>query len=370
MNRRGSERNYGCRVTENLTYHGLRVIVIQNEVIRISILIDKGTDIFEFLYKPKDIDFMWRSPNGFRNLQRLLDTSNFYEGFMSSYHGGWQEIFPSASGSSNYKGVETGYHGEVASLKWDYEVIIDTPEVVEVKFITRTMKTPFLLEKRIRLESNKPLVVIEERMGNLGKVPMAYMWGHHPSFGAPFLNEKCRLFLPECEIITQPNEQTVSRFLPSQHFIWPFAVDRNGKKVDLRNIPSINSNYSDMLYARFKKDSWFALVNTDKRVGLGFVWQKEMFPYLWIWQEFGGTTGYPWYGNAYTMALEPFTSLPGNGENGLIEAINNGTVAYVSPKDEVRKEFKVVVFEECTDVRKIDISGEIAFDRELQEGCS
>jgi hypothetical protein len=58
----GSKRNYGCRITTDLLLNGIRAVVLENEKLRITILVDKGADIYEFLYKPLDIDFMWRSP--------------------------------------------------------------------------------------------------------------------------------------------------------------------------------------------------------------------------------------------------------------------------------------------------------------------
>ena len=67
------ERNYGCRLTEYV-YKGLKTITLENEIIRVTILIDKGTDIIEFLHKPTDTDFMWRSPLGVRNPNNFVPT--------------------------------------------------------------------------------------------------------------------------------------------------------------------------------------------------------------------------------------------------------------------------------------------------------
>ena len=61
-----SRRNHGCRLNEDLAYKGLRLLLMENELLRLSILVDKGTDIIELLYKPKDIDFMWSSPIDFK----------------------------------------------------------------------------------------------------------------------------------------------------------------------------------------------------------------------------------------------------------------------------------------------------------------
>ena len=54
-------RNYGCRYKE-VIYRGLKNIILENEKIRIRIVVERGTDIMEFLYKPMDIDFLWKGP--------------------------------------------------------------------------------------------------------------------------------------------------------------------------------------------------------------------------------------------------------------------------------------------------------------------
>src|SRR5262249_38800137 len=54
-------RHHGCRVTEFL-WHGHRLIVLENEVLRISVLASKGADIIEYRYKPMDLDVLWHAP--------------------------------------------------------------------------------------------------------------------------------------------------------------------------------------------------------------------------------------------------------------------------------------------------------------------
>jgi hypothetical protein len=362
-----TERNYGCRVETEGTFKGMRTIVIQNEYIRLSLLLDKGSDIYELLYKPKDTDFLWRSPIGIRNPIRGPTFETSYESFMGNYHGGWQEVFPSGSGSSIYKGGTTGYHGEVAYTQWGHEVTINDPDTVEVMLKTKTIRTPFILEKRIRLESGKPVVFIEEKIINYGNSDLSFMWGHHPSFGAPFLSKDCILSLPPCEVITQPETMPNTRFPAGCKFNWPWAIDVQQKKVDLRKIPDSSIHCSDMLYARNLKEGWYAITNRQSGIGIGMVWPVEMFPYIWVWQEFGGTEGFPWYGNAYTMAVEPFTSIPEKGENGLIEAMKNGTAEWIASHQAIKKEFKVVVFETDADVKRINESGTVEFNETVKE---
>ena len=103
------ERNFGCRVNHELAYRGLRVMTLENESIKVAVLLDKGADIFEFIHKRSDTDFMWRSPLGVRPQAMNLNTIPSADGsFMDYYEGGWQEVFPNGGRPCVYKGCEMG----------------------------------------------------------------------------------------------------------------------------------------------------------------------------------------------------------------------------------------------------------------------
>ena len=58
MNRYRPQRNWGARVLE-YRYLGMRAVYLENELLRVGVLANKGTDVFEFTYKPRDINFVW-----------------------------------------------------------------------------------------------------------------------------------------------------------------------------------------------------------------------------------------------------------------------------------------------------------------------
>ncbi|MBC7334272.1 MAG: hypothetical protein H5T85_07450, partial [Actinobacteria bacterium] len=94
MNSYIHNRNFGCRFKE-IIENGYRSLVLENEVIRICINLDKGSDIYEFLYKPNDVDFMWKSPLEIRGNRKTPFTRNLeYGNFLDIYEGGWQDILP------------------------------------------------------------------------------------------------------------------------------------------------------------------------------------------------------------------------------------------------------------------------------------
>ena len=293
-------RNYGARICDRYAYDGLKVLVMENELLRISILVDQGSDIFEFLYKPKDIDFMWRSPRCIRTPGKYAPGITTDKMFLDYYEGGWQELFPLGSRGTEYKDATLGFHGEVWGLPWECQIVEDTPECVSAKLSVRTVRTPFLLEKTLTLKSGVPTLFIEEAATNEGSTELEFMWGHHPAFGKPFIEEGCRVDAPAKEV-----------HIDGEVLPWPVAngVDHGIVKHEVRD-------EERMKYLHKLDDGWCALTNPNKRLSFGFRWDKAIYDCVWIWQEFHYTPGFPWFGRTYATALEPFSSVPDAFDNG------------------------------------------------------
>ncbi len=215
-------RHFGCRITDELIYKGLKTIILENNLIRVGVLVDKGADIFEFLYKPTDTSFLWQSPQGLIDPRKSTPTISSSGGaFLDSYHGGWQELFP-GGGPVNYRGAELGLHGEVTHLGWDYDILIDTEEEISVRFSVNCIRTPFRIERTLRLVKNNPTLFIQEKLINLSPEEQEFMWGHHPAFGAPFLKSGLTLIVPaKTGIVHSPLFAPSGILEPGKEFKWP-----------------------------------------------------------------------------------------------------------------------------------------------------
>ena len=309
-------RNYGCRVNDELVYRGLRVMILENELIRVSLLLDKGTDIYEFLHKPSDTDFMWHNPVGVRGHAPGLPSSYNSSGSFSDYYeGGWQELVPQGGGWCEYGGIELGQHGEVFGLPWKHQVIEDSPQLVRVKTWVRCIRTPFLLEKTFTIRSGRPVLEIEESLTNEGRVEMDLMWGHHPAFGPPFLDESCRVYCAAGKVYADSNARDEARFVPGTEFPWPIGPGKDGKDVDVSIITPPEDRVSDMLFLTDLQEGWYAVTNHNRQVGFGMSFDTGVFPHIWYWLSLGGSLTGPSWGRHYVMALEPFSSYPGTLTN-------------------------------------------------------
>jgi hypothetical protein len=297
------------RVTE-FEYRGYPMIAIENRFLRVVIAAGKGTDIVEFLYKPLDVDFLWRRHAGLPACRNIIPSiANPHGSFIDFYAGGWQELFPNAGANCIYKGASLGVHGEVCLLPWSYHIGRNSPDGVTATFRVRTVRTPFYVEKTLSMNDQDPILTIEEVVRNEADEPLDFMWGHHPALGWPFLDESCRLFLPRCRVRT-PAEYTAanSRLERGQDAEWPLVKGRKGESIDLSRFVPPETRSHDMAYIYDLQDGWYALVNGARGVGFGLRWEKDTFPFLWFWQLYRGGMGYPWYGMNYTAALEPVSS--------------------------------------------------------------
>ena len=332
-------RNYGCRLTE-FVYNGYRCVALENEKLRVSIAADKGTDIYEFLYKPRDVDFMWRSWIGMR--APYIPTSYRASGaFMDYYEGGWQELFPNCGNPSLHQGAELGQHGEVAFLPWRYAITRDDSDEIAVRFDVRTVRTPFHLVKTISLRRNEAVLRINERVTNESGQEVDFTWGHHPVLGWPFISEHCRVHLPECRIRTLAEYTTPTSLLKAgQDSLWPMAEGRDGKLIDLSRIPPPNIESQDMIFLEGIQDGWYAVTNEAMGVGFGLRYPADLYKVLWYWQVFRGGRDYPWWSSTYNMALEPCATLP-----VLKQAAASGEALKLGPGQDLEVELLAVAFE-------------------------
>lgn len=350
------ERNFGARISDEFTYRGMRLLVLENELVRVTILLDKGTDIYEFLHKPSDTDFTWRTPRGVRNPEKALDMVAPSIGpFSDFYEGGWQECMPNGGRVCTYKGVEMGLHGEVWGVPWRCEIIRDDPECVAAKTWVRTNRTPFLLEKTFTLRSGSGVLEIDEALTNEAREPMDLMWGHHPALGSRFLMEDCRIDCGARTVVCDPNVGKKSRFEPEQRFEWPVGISRHGQAVDLSVVPSPEAAVDDMVYLTDLESGWWAVTSQTMRLGFGISFDLETFRHIWLWMPLGGSEGWPSFGRFYTLALEPFSSYPAI----LTNAIEAGTQLQMDPGETRRTWLRAVAYDDVDRVAHIDDRGEV-----------
>jgi hypothetical protein len=339
---------------------GVRALRLENELLAATVLVDKGADISELVSKPRGVDVLWKSPWGLSRPGGGVPTAPATQAaWIEAYEGGWQEIFPSGGGPCAYKGVELNFHGEASVVAWDHEVVTAGGEAAEVRLSVRLRRSPFLIERTMRVEAGRPDLLLRERIANQGREPMDYMWGHHPAFGAPFLSGACRIdvgarSLRADDVLDGP----FNPLTPDARSDWPEAA-RDGRTTDLSRVPGEDEPRHLLGYFEaFEGDhGWYGLTNPDLGFGVGLVWPTAVFPFAWFWQEMHATAGFPWYRGVYVMAIEPFSSIPGQGLTVVME--KTGTHRTLAAGETVEAELRAVFYESRAGIRGIGPDGTV-----------
>ncbi len=349
-------RHYKCRLAADLTWRGLRVLVMENELLRVAVLVDKGADVVELRYKPRDLDFLWHSPTPLYWTGAERQTLPHPEGLFADYNeGGWQEVLPNGGRQCEWQGAIFGLHGEVWALPWQCRVLEDSPERVAVELEVRCRRFPLRLTRRMSLEAGAAALFIEEELENTSAVEIPVMWGHHPSYGPPFLQPGCRIFAPSCRVVVDEAVGEASRTAPGDTFDWPIGRGRSGEAVDISLIPPREVAVDEMYYLVELAEPWYAIANPELGVGVGLAWSGEVFRCVWYWASLGGNLRWPSWGRFYVVALEPFSSWPAR----LTRAIDNGTQLTLGPGERMAAKLTAAAFEAAGAVSRVRPDGGI-----------
>ncbi|MBI2942237.1 MAG: DUF4432 family protein [Chloroflexi bacterium] len=351
-----SPRNFGCRLTE-VVLQGLRTLYLENEVVRVGILVDKGTDIFEFLHKPTDTDFLFRSPSGIRNPATFIPTRPSSGGnFLDYWPGGWPEMFPNAGYVCTYKGAELGTHGDVSLLPWEWRVVDDDPEEVVIALEVRCYRLPLRLEKWLTLRRGSGVLAITERATNESGETIDFSWGHHPTFGGIFLGPACVVDVPPCRVLTAEwDVDQTSRLANGVNATWPVVPGRDGRLIDLSQAAPPETGAHDLAFLHELPEGWYAITNAERGAGFGMRWDTRVFRWLWFWQNWRGMSGWPSFRQWYTCALEPASSYPPT----LTDAIARGTQLTLAPGQSLETDLLAVAYSGAERVTRITPDGQV-----------
>ena len=333
MSRKSLESDLlGCKIESGLLHGEWECLALENEEIYLKILVDKGADVIELIYKPTATNLIWISERGIPEKKFIpSDYSNDFL-FTDSYAGGWQTVFPNGGLPSDFNGIHFSQHDEVALKPWKFEVLEESAERVSVRFEIFSEKLPFRITKTFALEKGSPNILIEESIENLSNQELLTMWGSHITFGPPFLSEKSKvIFIGNPRVLPHPVEIDIGgrRVGATSEFRWPIGLDSKNLEIDFSHIPERGTE-SELLYISDFEEPSFRIESSDLNLAIDFEWDQTIFPYIWYWQEFGKSKEYPWFGKNFNIGLEPFSSFP---TNGLAEAVNNHSAMRFDPKE-------------------------------------
>lgn len=306
---------------------GHRGLVLRDRHLRVVVLPDKGCDIYAIEDTRSGVDVLFKSPWGLLAAAPGAYVPDSTAHWLRQYPGGWQVIVPNGGTEAAVAGTRWGFHGEASGVPWSCRRV-DEGIDAEVDLFT----APLRLRRRLWLEDGR--LRLRESVTNLAPDEVAFMWGHHPAFGAPLLAPGCRVSVGARTYVAD-DEQAGPGIEPGSRHEWPLVTTTDGGSVDLSVVGE--EPVARLGYLTDFHDHWFAIANPRVELGVAGRWSAGVLEHAWFWQELNASPGFPWFRRAYVMAIEPNSTFPAQG---LVKAQEKGGTPVVLPGGE-RADFEL-----------------------------
>ena len=330
-------------VDVNWQYHDLQVVHLENDLISIDVLPELGAKIYNFVHRPSDRNLLWHNP-------RIPPARQpFGARFDDVWSGGWDELIPNDIPTPVTGNETLPDHGEIWSQPSEWQVVESDGSNAAVRFVNHGHVLPTIFEKTIMLRSGDPFCTVRYRLANSGRRPIDFLWNIHPAMA---ISPATRLDVPARRGIVE--RWGTDHFEGSSDYDWPYVIDRSGQKIDLRRVYPPESTLADHHYLPRVSEGWYAVTDTQAKIGFGLVFPTSVFPHLWLFRTFGGWRG------LYTLILEA-----SNGySTDLAIARQSGNCGHLDPGQTIEAEVKAIAYSGLVAVERINPDG-IVFARKV-----
>jgi hypothetical protein len=288
------------------TYHGRRAVSIENEHLRVTVL-HGGGHLAEVYDKSTGVNPLWTPP------WKSMEPDDFDRSRPFDYgegddrkllasimgHNLCLDIFGGPSPEEAAAGLTP--HGEASVT--NYQI-----EAREGSLYARANFPLAHLRFERQLQLHDRSIHVRELLENLDGCDRPIGWTQHVTLGPPFLAPG------ETEIRTAATRSRVfeDRFgaddylVPSVDFDWPTAPRSEGGSIDMRVVgawPS-SSSYTAHLMDPSRADAYFVAFAPKYRLSFGYVWRRQDFPWLGMWEENCSRRAAPWNGQTLARGME------------------------------------------------------------------
>lgn len=162
--------------------------------------------------------------------------------------------------------------------------------------------------REISLRAEESVVFFSESVRNLRPTDHFCHWMQHVTFGPPFLaHGESAVFVSGTRAITWPHGyEGKSLVASSQEFAWPMAPAEKGGSVDLSQ-PFVTHGTGFVVSVLLNDSTplgFFAVLNRKLGLVQGYVFPRELFPWVVFWEENCARSGPPWNGRTQARGVE------------------------------------------------------------------
>ena len=289
------------------TYRNRKAVQIENEQLQLTVLVEGG-HIAEIRHKGTGVNPLWTPPwpsiePSAYDPQKHPEygqnaESKLLAGIMG--HNLCLDLFGPPSDEEAAAGMTV--HGEASILPYRIE-----PAGACLTACVELPTPQLLLERRIELAGD--VVLIAETVENLSRADRPIAWTQHVTLGPPFIepgSTQFRASVTQSRVYETDFAGGKGYMKPGADFQWPHVPHKDGGTVDLRVYPdyAVSGGYTAHLMDLNRDHSFFTAWSPSSRLLFGYVWKRNDFPWLGIWEENRSRDSAPWNGCTITRGME------------------------------------------------------------------
>lgn len=337
-------------------WKGRRAYRISNGTVELTVLLGGG-HIADFRLRGSPINTIWEAP------WPTIEPQNF----SLAEHGALYGDGAAARLLCGYTGhaLALGYfgmpspaeaaqglplHGEAVGSEWTLVGLECKDESVSLTLEVSLPVYQLQFRRTITLGANSPRAFIHERVANAIEKPVEFQWVEHAAFGEPFFTEpEASLFISGARGMTWHLGYEGRELLPNDlEFRWPKVPSKGGTALDLSS-PFLQDGtgfVASVLTDPSRTDGFVAVHNHRHALVAGYLFDRNQFPWIALWEENRARSYPPWNGNTRVRGVEFGTSpMP----LGLQHARETGTMwntpvlTLLSPRASIETQYEMFV---------------------------
>ena len=290
------------------TYRERRSVAIENDRLRVTVL-EGGGHIAEIFDKSTGVNPLWTptwpsiEPGEFGHVTHPGYGSGPAESRVLSAimgHNLCLDIFGGPSAEEEAAGLTA--HGEASIAVYQIEQH-DGASLVERAQLPIAQLS---VERQVSLHGSD--VQIRETVSNLEGIDRPVGWTQHVTLGPPFLEHGVTEFRASATRSRSSESAfgSADYLVAGAEFDWPMAPAIGGGHADLRRSSAApaSSAYTAHLMDPGQTHAFFIAHSPRYQLAFGYIWRRNDFPWLGIWEENRSRSTSPWNGVGLTRGME------------------------------------------------------------------
>jgi hypothetical protein len=189
-------------------------------------------------------------------------------------------------------------HGEAHRVPWDMTSTEKKDGTLTVTFSASLPLVQETFRRTFRMVDGENVVYIDSELESLLGFDRPINWGEHFTIGGSFLQQGKTLTDMSAtrsmtrsyasEAVDPPDNHNLA---DSKEFIWPTAPTVSGKPIDMRVAPVISPvmDQTTSLMDPSRRLAFVTAFHPDKKVLIGYIFRREEYPWLQIWDSYPGS---------------------------------------------------------------------------------